>query len=664
MTLRSDILKKSVTQSDHPTEAGRRGAVISYFFGSPLMQGLVSLPPDPPPYWSSARDGLLRATLHAENMWADAVYIALTKVSSLAWDTKGAVPLRVKRAQELLSLADDEMGWVQAIQKHCSDFLLTDNGAFLEVVRESSASGSKITGLIPLDSQRCIRTGDPDVPVIYRDRQQRYHEMKYWQVIMMADMPNSSETYWGVGFCAASRAYKAIRKLSALEAYVTEKITGQRPLSLNFVSNVSQQQIDDAVAAAKDQALSLGRSIYMGAVIIANIDPAAQAGVSSIDLAGLPDGFNANEERRNSQLAYANALGLDPQDINPELLASKALGTGAQSSVIDAKASGKGLVSYRQQLTHKLNWEVLDDQTWFYFHERDLRDEKSKADIDYVRAQANDLRIKNLSITPREARQIDVDNDLLPPEFMPKDFTPTTALSDTDKPVKAELQGAGGAPTYQPPNAAQVPEPNKPNPLKPTIAPPTAKDAKYEAYREKDDLILRFKSDPVIREKELAILGEISAQGNVLQQTLKEIQKGQTAVSAQGTRLDRTLQQVQRVETNVQKRFTSQAGVLISTLKQITDIQRAQARQRRENREAEKQLRLVSQKNQNQMLELARRVAHNHQDQAVIASRIVSKDEHGRPLRVRKEMGNGEMLDYQVIRDKAGHAERLELIKE
>src|SRR5574342_43702 len=165
MTLRSDILKDSVTKLDHPTEAGRRGAVISYFFGSPLMQGLVSLPPDPPPYWSTGRDGVLRATLHAESMWADAVYIALTKIASLSWDVKGSIPLRVKRAQELLSLADDEGGWVQALQKHGADFLLTDNGAFLEIVRESSAAGSRITGLIPLDSQRCVRTGDPDVPV-------------------------------------------------------------------------------------------------------------------------------------------------------------------------------------------------------------------------------------------------------------------------------------------------------------------------------------------------------------------------------------------------------------------------------------------------------------------------------------------------------------------
>jgi hypothetical protein len=352
----------------------------------------------------------------------------------------------------------------------------------------------------------------------------------------MADMPNSSEMYWGVGFCAASRAYKAIRKLAALEAYVTEKITGQRPLSLNFVSNVSQTQIDDAVAAAKDQALSLGRSIYMGAVIIANIDPTAQAGVSSIDLAGLPDGFVADDERKMAQLIYANALGLDPQDINPALLASKALGTGAQSSVIDAKASGKGLVSYRQQLTHKLDWEVLDEATWFYFHERDLRDEKAKADIDYVHAQASDLRIKNLSITPREARQLDVDNDLLPPEFMPKDFTATSALSDTDKPVKAELQGAGGAPTYQPPNAAQVPEPNKPNPQKsPTktgiaITPKERKITKSLLPNQR-------------------VFKEISAQGRVLKDQLREVLSRENAVTEMEQRLSRMVLALHLQET-------------------------------------------------------------------------------------------------------------------
>lgn len=633
MTLRSDVLKTSVTKDDHPTEAGRRGAVISYYFGSPLMQGLVSLPPDPPNYWSTQRDGVLRATLHAESMWADAVYLALTKISSLAWDVKGSIPLRVKRAQELFSLADDEGGWVQALQKHGSDFLLTDNGAFLEIVRESSAAGSRIVGLIPLDSQRCVRTGDPDVPVIYRDRQQRYHEMKYWQVITMADMPSSSETYWGVGFCAASRAYKAIRKLAALEAYVTEKITGQRPLSLNFVSNVSQQQIDEAVAAAKDQAAALGRSIYMGAVIIANIDPTAQAGVSSIDLAGLPDGFVADEERKMAQLIYANALGLDPQDINPALLASKALGTGAQSSVIDAKASGKGLVSYRQQLTHKLDWEVLDEATWFYFRERDLRDEKARADIDYVQAQANDLRIKNLTITPRESRQLDVDNDLLPPEFMPEDFTATSSLSDTDKPVKAELQGAGGAPTYVPPNAAQVPEPTKPNPLKSDV----------KVTPKEEGVLIQFKPD---RTQELKLLERIASRDNAAElKVLKEMAQHLAQMPRQFVHLEQSLMKSQMVQSSLHLKEVGASQKILGLLERISVKNEAHYKRLLATKSAE----------QKQIVRLGSLIV----GQKSVGSRILERDAAGRALQVERQLANGEAQTFDVHYDEKGRAVRL-----
>ena len=66
---------------------------------------------------------------------------------------------------------------------HLRDYLLTDNGAFVEVVRASAASGSRIIGLAHLDSARCTRTADPDVPILYRDRLGKIHEMRWWQVL-------------------------------------------------------------------------------------------------------------------------------------------------------------------------------------------------------------------------------------------------------------------------------------------------------------------------------------------------------------------------------------------------------------------------------------------------------------------------------------------------
>ena len=54
-----------------------------------------------------------------------------------------------------------QRGWVPFLNMHLRDYLLTDNGAFVEVVRASAASGSRIIGPAHLDSARCTRTADP-----------------------------------------------------------------------------------------------------------------------------------------------------------------------------------------------------------------------------------------------------------------------------------------------------------------------------------------------------------------------------------------------------------------------------------------------------------------------------------------------------------------------
>jgi hypothetical protein len=81
------------------------------------------------------------------------------------------------------------------------DYFLTDNGFFIEIDREdNSKPGSRIIGLYHLDSLRCWRTGDPDVPVIYSDLHGQYHFLAWWQVWSIADTPNARNNYFGVGF--------------------------------------------------------------------------------------------------------------------------------------------------------------------------------------------------------------------------------------------------------------------------------------------------------------------------------------------------------------------------------------------------------------------------------------------------------------------------------
>jgi hypothetical protein len=322
-------------------------------------------------------------------------------------------------------------GWVHFMNQTAMDHLLTDNGWFVEIVRASSAVGSQILGLVHLDSLRIIRTGDPTIPVVYRDRKGREHEMKDYQIISGADLPDPGETWYGVGHCAAERCYRSIIKQAAIETYIYEKTAGRRPSELDFVNINSDKQVRNAITASEVEADQKGAVAYMGVVIIPTPgDKPPQ--VAKVQLSGLPENYDRKQELDISLLDYGNNIGLDPQDLQP--LTGQALGTGAQSQVLDDKASGKGLQSFFQSFTHAINWWVLPDLTSFIFVEKDYRDRIQAANIAKSEIEAQATAVEKGVATGRQAMQYLVDKHIYPKEFIPVDETPETDLSDAEKP--------------------------------------------------------------------------------------------------------------------------------------------------------------------------------------------------------------------------------------
>ena len=422
----ADVLARSVTRDDYNTEP-MAGAV--YHFTVPAL-GSNTIP-DLPGFWSFARDWVLYSTLYRESMWGAALSIAISKVTAQGFDIKGNVPLRVKRAQQLFLGFDDNKGWVSGLQKHLLSYLVTGNGAHTEIVRATRGAGSRILGLVPLNSFRCLRTGDPDVPIIYRDRKGRMHEMRDYQVFSLADMPDPMDLWYGVGHCAAERAYRAIIKLEGIERFVFEKVTGQRALAIHLVGGVGKNTINDALTTARGEAQSKGLQVYMGAAI-APINSDAPVSLVTIPLAELPEGFQRKEEWDIALTTYARAIGIPVQDLQP--LSGQGLGTGAQTQVLDEAAKGQGLAAWRPSWEHNVNQHVLDDKTSFYFNTNDLRDREREATVRGAEATAVGAWVAMGAITPAQALNVAVDRDQLPKEFLLTDQTAGNVLSDDEKP--------------------------------------------------------------------------------------------------------------------------------------------------------------------------------------------------------------------------------------
>lgn len=437
-----DVLKKSVTAEDYSDQ--RRGL---FWLLNAMPYNRTGLPA----YWSPNRDYVLRNTLYTEyhDFWAGAIGIAITKMSSLAWEITGTQPRIRNYCQQLYLTADGNQSWVTFIARHLQDFLTTDNGAFVEIVRASGAAGARILGVVHLDSLRVTRTGDPDIPAIYRDLKGREHELKAHQVLMLADMPSSAETYRGVGLCAASRAWTAIRKLEAIEKYIYEKISGDRVLSLDLVKGIAPASIKSGVQAARDEReAKTGEAFsYMGSVVLPILDDAPLAH-TRINFAELPDGFDRQKEFDIAVLQMANAIGLDVQDLQP--LTGRALGSSMQSEVLEQKSKGKGLSAWRQQWTHLNNQFVLPNTVTFSFTENDLRDKRNKADVFAATAGAVQTTITTGMLTPAQGVQILADDGFVPKEFVPNDTTPQESIGDDEKP-RAEIQAQDEA---QPTDAA------------------------------------------------------------------------------------------------------------------------------------------------------------------------------------------------------------------
>lgn len=434
----TELVQRSVTANDHLNRIKANGASSVFYFnvaggGGYPEAGWLPASTSGLLWWSHYSDRVLRSSVHMESMWANTVGMFISKIASQSWELKG---IRIQRFQEMLL-----NGWTDFISKMARDYLTTDNGCFAQIVRQSSAAGSRVLGVVQLDSVRCTRTGDLDYPLVYQDWVGHLHALRAHEVIMMCDMPSPSNSYFGVGMSAARKVFNSIVTLASIEQLVQEKTSGAEPTGISFVNaSIDEDQLQDAVNATKESRVAKGYLRYMGVVIVPLVNLDANPTVATIPLKSLPEGYNAEQERENCHRNYALATGQDPQTINPRLIGSGSRGTSAQSTTLKEQQQGSLPVLFKTDLTHLLNTSVLPPSVSFYFGIRDLSEELKEAQIRKLHAETRQIQIASGEITPIIASQIAVEQDELSPRFInaPEDSQP---LSDTDKAgeVNAEL---------------------------------------------------------------------------------------------------------------------------------------------------------------------------------------------------------------------------------
>lgn len=400
-------------------------------------------------YNVKGRDEQLRGFWHTEPILASAVYSMTGHMAVLEWEIVGTDPNKerpvrtIRTVDAMLRSADKGNGWQKFMVKLMTDIYTQDNGGFIEIIRLKNKPDSPVVGVAHLDSFRCYRTGDPEIPVIYVDRYGREHKMRYWNIQTIEDMPSPVESMYGVQYSAVTRALRTAQIIRDIALYKKEKVSGSFARAIHLISGVTRQNIEDAMALANEQILNQNLTRYRQPVVIPTIDPTATLGHVQLDLASLPDGFDEDKTLQWYVAQLAIAFGVDYQEFAP--LPGGALGSSQQSEILHLKSRGKGPAMMISNIEHLMNnTGILPANVKLQFKQEDARADSERANARFLRGKDRALRVDSGELDIEGARQVAIeDGDLSIPiaDDMADRPMPVKPLENNDPFTASQVTG-------------------------------------------------------------------------------------------------------------------------------------------------------------------------------------------------------------------------------
>lgn len=349
------------------------------------------------------RDQQLRAFIPQEPTFSSALGMVAARNATFSWKLEGP-ETQVRRYSKVLQTANFGRGWAHLMAQISIDLATQDSGAFVEIIRTGESERAPVIGLNALDAARCYPTGVDEVPVIYLDRLGRYHWLKWFQVLHLTEMPATYEGLPGLQYCTLTRAMRACRIMRDIGIYLSEKVGGRNARAVTLVKGVTPEQIENAWNQSKLRSDSAGLLRYSQPLLVGAIDPKAEIGFQTLEIASLPDGFDLDLSMKQYIGQLAMAFMVDYQEFAP--LPGGGLGTSAQSEVLHMKSRGKGPGLFMKIIAEALNFAVLPESVQFIWDDQDPDADKLAVETSKTRAEARKLRIESGELTVGVARHI------------------------------------------------------------------------------------------------------------------------------------------------------------------------------------------------------------------------------------------------------------------
>ncbi len=313
----------------------------------------------------------LREFARAEPILAGAVASMVSKIVALDWQIIGGRN-RVRRYHEILAEAEDGAGWSFFIDRWAQDYLMLDNGGFVELARDGEEG--PVAALYNMDGARVTPTGNARVPYRYTpfltNRAIPLFPLDFARVV---DMPSADEAHYGVGFCAVSRALKVARVLLALYNYEEERLSDLPPQGLAAITGLTQNEVMEAFRIYDAQRRDKRQATFKGVLWLASLaNPLQTIDVKLFPFSNLPEHFD--KEQSITLYVYTLALdfGVDVREFWP---ASQAGATKAEAEIQAQKARGKGFGRALISFEREINWKVLPPGLQFLFDQKDTEDD-------------------------------------------------------------------------------------------------------------------------------------------------------------------------------------------------------------------------------------------------------------------------------------------------
>lgn len=411
--LRTASLRRSLVEqapgapSPQPSYDANLGA--SLFFMASRADGV-----SPWGFAPTVRDRQLRSLLPHEPFTMSAIATITATNMGMNWQLEGP-PGLVERTYDVFHNAQHGEGWESFTGKQSLDYFSQDKGSFIELVRDFDTPNAPVLQFNQLDALRCWHTGNWETPVIYQSRDGKWHGLKWYQVVTLAEMPVAHETLYGLQYSALTRVLMITQILRNVFIQLEERTGGHDASTIYVVSGVRKAEIENAVKLAQQYAQAQGNLRYVQPVIVPTTDPMAKPEVTEIRLKGLPDGFSERLDEYFKWFLVAISMGLlrDYQDFAP--LPGGGLGTSAQSMILHLKTRGKGPAIWQKKMAHAMNNRgMVPRAVTFKFDESDVEEEQARADILATYAQGYSSLVSQSIMDPTGVRQLMLEAKLLP----------------------------------------------------------------------------------------------------------------------------------------------------------------------------------------------------------------------------------------------------------